>query len=87
MVLLLQLLQNIVEMVDECKSSVKSLRQQCQLTTLRSVDSQADVNQRTGLFAAVTKMVIAEHAYSWQTVIYFAAKSFFLNDHRSSNGT
>jgi len=49
MLLMLQLLQNIVEMVDECKSVVKSLRQQRQLTTPRSVDSQADVNQKTGL--------------------------------------
>jgi len=61
LLMLLQLLQNIVEMVDECKSSVKSLRQQCQLTTLRSVDSQADVNQRTGLFF----VVMAAHANAW----------------------
>ena len=54
LLLLLQLLQNIVEMVGECKSSVKSLRQQCQLTALRSADSQTDVNQRTGLLCFST---------------------------------
>ena len=47
-VLLLQLLQSVIGMVDECKSAVKSLRQQCQLTTLRSVDLQADINHRAG---------------------------------------
>ena len=51
--LLLQLLQSIIGMVDECKSAVKSLRQQWQLTTLRSVDLQADINQRAGSLACL----------------------------------
>ena len=49
MMMMLQLLQNIVEMVDDCKTAVKSFRQQCQLTTIRAADSQTDTSQRTGL--------------------------------------
>jgi len=47
--IVLQLLQSVIGMVDECKSAVKSLRQQCQLTSLRTADLQADINQRAGL--------------------------------------
>ena len=54
-VLLRQLLQSVIGMVDECKSAVKSLRQQCQLTTLRSVETlHADINQRAGLLQSVS---------------------------------
>lgn len=44
--LLIQLLQSIVGMVDECKSAVNTVRQRNQL--IRSVNSQADINQRAG---------------------------------------
>jgi len=65
LLLLLQLLQGIIGMVDECKSAVKSLRQHCQLTTLRSVDLHADINQRAGLYVLVNVCHSGQYVLSY----------------------
>jgi len=65
--LMLQLLQSIVEMVDECKSAVNTLRQHCQLTKLSCVESQADANQRTGLpqfHSVLSRFIITTLSYN-----------------------